>query len=853
MTFVGYNDEIKYDFNGDGLFTNDIDINNDGIFDMRDWEIGALKIANSWGESSFDDGYVYMPYKLCGEPSTMNGQRVYILTAKEDNIPGLTVKAKVDYPYRKHLKFFVGYANNANQTNPIESDFYYSFSRKGGGWPMQGINDNPIEVGLDFDYWYHNEDVGKIYFIIDENDNLNLYDGIIEYFSIIDYRWGEVFELYCDESNVSIINADETVLSIDYDLIPHEASITEFLSLFSNMVSRFAPSVENNATLTVEDGVRIDMYDSEIHIDAGSSLVLEDNVTFLAKTGSCKLIIDGDITIGSNVSFIAEPGAEMEVLLSNTSLQVTFNYATFEKSMLNSYAQSLTIENSVFNNCNKVHSHCGNVTIARSNSFNRTGLYLENTIDNNDKVIVSDCYFTTDNTLVAIDLWNYKNYDISNNTIDGYFNGIQLMQSGYGLPKNQTLQDNTITNSGYGGIMAYNSLGAISRNHIYNNEFGVWIGNHSSMSLKGNSSAESNDETQEIIDNDSYEVYASQYSFPTYFRYNVIIDEDNLGGSTDALVYHSSGIGGIPIYDVRYNCWGQNFDPAYDLYPIGYIWQPVWCPSTGSEKSLEMDEDMYETAINLFDTKDYPAAKNMYEMLIEQYPESKFAKAAMQELFALEKFASNNYGNLKQYYQTNAAIQSVTHLAETGEYLATKCEVKLENWSNAISYHEGIILNPESLEDSIFAIIDLGYVYFVMDNSGQKSACTGNLIEHKPESKEKFTIKRDYLLSLIPGDQMSETMKWDIAGLNEGELLQNVPNPFSATTQIWYKLENESTIQMNIYNYTGKLIESFNEGTKTKGTHRIDFDASGLKNGIYFYSISINGKTTDSKKMTIMK
>lgn len=47
MTFVGYNDNIKYDINGDGLFTNDRDTNEDGIIDMLDWEIGALKIANS--------------------------------------------------------------------------------------------------------------------------------------------------------------------------------------------------------------------------------------------------------------------------------------------------------------------------------------------------------------------------------------------------------------------------------------------------------------------------------------------------------------------------------------------------------------------------------------------------------------------------------------------------------------------------------------------------------------------------------------------------------------------------------------------------------------------------------------
>lgn len=106
---------------------------------------------------------------------------------------------------------------------------------------------------------------------------------------------------------------------------------------------------------------------------------------------------------------------------------------------------------------------------------------------------------------------------------------------------------------------------------------------------------------------------------------------------------------------------------------------------------------------------------------------------------------------------------------------------------------------------------------------------------------------------MLPGDKLNETQKGNMAGLKEGELLQNVPNPFKESTQIWYKLENESNIKLNIYNYTGQLIKSINEGTKTKGTHYIEFDANGLKNGIYFYSIKVNGKTTDSKKMTIIK
>lgn len=867
MTFVGYNDNIKYDINGDGLFTNDMDTNGDGIVDMKDWEIGALKIANSWGlnwPTQNDAGYVYFPYRLLAKAGAITGHKVYVVIAKEEYSPELTVKVKVEYPTtnlddpaRRKLEFNVGYANNANQITPINYTDYSSFNNQGGYHPMQGINYDPIEVGLDFSYWYKEEDnVGKIFFIIDENEYpAPTNDGIIEYFSIIDYRWGEVFELYCDETNVAIVNNDETILSIDYDLIPHESKIGTNLSLFSDMVSRFNPTVFHSATLTVEDGVSIDMYDSEIQIESGSTLVLEDNATFLAKSGICKIIIDGNITVGSNVSFIAEYGAELEVILNNNSLQANFDNVIFENCKIISYANNLTLANSSFNDFYRLLSHRGIIDISNtdfSSSSTQSWLYLENTEDNNNPVTIANCNFsTTVITMVAIDMWNYNHFDISNNTIDGFYNGIQIIHSGYGKPKNQMIKDNNIINCNQRGILTFATRAEVYRNHITDNGYGVWFGDHSSIRLYGYSGAVSYPQTQEIKDNSSYEVYASEYSFPIYFRYNVIIDEDNLGVPSDPLVYH----GGSPtvLKDVRYNCWGVNFDPEEDFYPGGYIWEPTWCPEIGGDMEKGPDEDMFEVANTLFETEDYAGAKSMYEMLVDQYPQSKFAKAAMQELFALEKFVSDDYSSLKQYYTTNSTIQSNAVLSETGSYMVSKCDVKLENWPGAISYYENIILNPENMEDSIFAIIDLGYVYFVMENGGYKSAYTGDLVQYKPTSKEQFIENRNYLLSLIPGDQMSETMKGNITGLKEGELLQNVPNPFKGTTQIWYKLESESMVQINVFNYTGQLIRTINDGTKTNGTHHIDFNATGLKNGIYFYSISVNGQTTDSKKMTVMK
>ncbi|MDY0104118.1 MAG: hypothetical protein RBS07_14375 [Lentimicrobium sp.] len=262
LTIVGYNDDIWIqDINGDGQYTNDHDVNGDGFYNIHDFEKGAFKVANSWGTGwNFPNGgFILVPYKLLfpGNPGlTISYAYTCEVFPNYEEIPApeISVKASVEYPERNKLGFKVGYAQNANQTEPINSTFYNSFKYQGGPNQMRGAYSGPIETGLDFAHWYQNEDVGKIFFIVDENENGVPTNGLIEYFSIVDYRWGEVFELFCDETNVAIVSNDETVLSIDYDLIPHESDIIANLSLFSNMVSRFIPTVDRNATLTVEDG-----------------------------------------------------------------------------------------------------------------------------------------------------------------------------------------------------------------------------------------------------------------------------------------------------------------------------------------------------------------------------------------------------------------------------------------------------------------------------------------------------------------------------------------------------------------------------------------------------------------------
>jgi hypothetical protein len=88
-------------------------------------------------------------------------------------------------------------------------------------------------------------------------------------------------------------------------------------------------------------------------------------------------------------------------------------------------------------------------------------------------------------------------------------------------------------------------------------------------------------------------------------------------------------------------------------------------------------------------------------------------------------------------------------------------------------------------------------------------------------------------------------------------LNQNYPNPFNPITIIKYSIKDNDLkalqkIELRVFDALGNQITTLVDEVKTSGNYEIEFDASNLASGIYFYSIN-SGKTFVSKKMMLMK
>jgi hypothetical protein len=223
QTIIGFNDSIRYDYNGDGVYTNNVDINSDGIVDMRDWEIGGVKFTNSFGTAFADNGFCYMMYKVLAETSANGGiwnNQVYVIRVKEEYNPLAAYKVSLTHTSRGKLNVLAGVSTNMAATAPEKTMDFSVFNYQGGDFYMQGDTGElakTIEFGLDISPLLNELVPGtpaKFFFQVVENDASNISNGQINSFTLMDYTSGALVETPSTSSNVSIINNALTTMDV---------------------------------------------------------------------------------------------------------------------------------------------------------------------------------------------------------------------------------------------------------------------------------------------------------------------------------------------------------------------------------------------------------------------------------------------------------------------------------------------------------------------------------------------------------------------------------------------------------------------------------------------------------------
>jgi hypothetical protein len=203
-------------------------------------------------------------------------------------------------------------------------------------------------------------------------------------------------------------------------------------------------------------------------------------------------------------------------------------------------------------------------------------------------------------------------------------------------------------------------------------------------------------------------------------------------------------------------------------------------------------------------------------------------------------------------------------------------------WSVPIDVRRVTLYNikPNPLNNTNIQVTDCELICYYNSNEVAHINSTGAIspngtdinIAAVPKIDEVKVIVRSYT-GLINGENLpglaevetnARIAYYDVFGIqtiseiaDKFSLGQNYPNPFNPSTKIKYSIPNSvgsnNFVNMTVYDITGRQVALLVNSFQRSGIYEVDFNASNISSGIYFYKLSVDNKFSEVKKMVVLK
>ena len=90
----------------------------------------------------------------------------------------------------------------------------------------------------------------------------------------------------------------------------------------------------------------------------------------------------------------------------------------------------------------------------------------------------------------------------------------------------------------------------------------------------------------------------------------------------------------------------------------------------------------------------------------------------------------------------------------------------------------------------------------------------------------------------------------------EFSLAQNYPNPFNPETTIPFALPVRANVKLSVFDLLGREVATLVNGTMDAGSHAVNWNASDLSSGVYFYRLDAQAgeaSFNSTRKVVLMK
>jgi mannose/cellobiose epimerase-like protein (N-acyl-D-glucosamine 2-epimerase family) len=187
------------------------------------------------------------------------------------------------------------------------------------------------------------------------------------------------------------------------------------------------------------------------------------------------------------------------------------------------------------------------------------------------------------------------------------------------------------------------------------------------------------------------------------------------------------------------------------------------------------------------------------------------------------------------------------HSIETGYYTYLYGNLLFVNEPAALHYNIEPLPVDREIKLTPLAIKDNGLVISEVLLDGQSYTnyhSLSRVLSIQAGTGGHFTVTFEPIITNIAHE--------DFAEIDGFELTQNYPNPFNPSTKISWQSPIGSWHTLKVYDVLGNEIAILVDEYKPAGKYEIEFRASSLPSGVYFYRISA-GDYIETKKMILLK
>jgi len=132
-------------------------------------------------------------------------------------------------------------------------------------------------------------------------------------------------------------------------------------------------------------------------------------------------------------------------------------------------------------------------------------------------------------------------------------------------------------------------------------------------------------------------------------------------------------------------------------------------------------------------------------------------------------------------------------------------------------------------------------------NAGTNSAVGAEMADALYYASDHLPVFCDFVFQ-VPTSLESESE----FVVDNFQLYQNYPNPFNPSTLISWQLAVGSQVELSVYNLLGEKVTTLVSQYMNPGVHEIEFNASELVSGVYYYHLNA-GEFQDVQKMILLK